>query len=122
MTSPSLRRRLAMVVTVVAALAAGGARAQPAPPPAQNPEAEARQHYRSGLAHYDLGEYQAALEEFKDAYRAVQDPPFLFNIAQCHRKLGQSAEALTFYRSYLRRAPDAPNRAEVERSEEHTSE
>jgi hypothetical protein len=46
---------------------------------------------------------------------AVQDPPFLFDIAQCHRKLGNNKEALGFYRSYLRVAPNASNRAEVQK-------
>lgn len=39
----------------------------------------------------------------------------LYNIAQCHQKLGHVDEALTFYKTYLRRAPDALNRSEVER-------
>ena len=39
---------------------------------------------------------------------------FLYNIAQCYRILNKNEEALSFYRSYLRRAPEAPNRAEVE--------
>jgi tetratricopeptide (TPR) repeat protein len=62
-----------------------------------------------------LTEYDQALAEFKEAYRVKPDATFLYNIAQCHRKLGQVDEALTFYRTYLRRAPDAPNRGEVER-------
>jgi Tetratricopeptide repeat len=40
-------------------------------------------------------------------------PAFLFNIAQCHRQLGNKQEAIKFYRSYLRKVPDAPNAEEV---------
>jgi tetratricopeptide (TPR) repeat protein len=76
---------------------------------------EAKASYEEGARHYDLAEYAEALDSFKDAYRAKTDPAFLFNIAQCLRKLERMEEAATFYRTYLRRAPEAPNRAEVER-------
>ena len=52
---------------------------------------------------------------FLEAYRLKPDPSFLFNIAQCHRKLGELNAALDFYRKYLRSLPNAPNRVEVER-------
>jgi tetratricopeptide (TPR) repeat protein len=77
--------------------------------------AEAKQHYAQGSRLFDLAEYEPALREFKEAYRVVGDPAFLFNIAQCHRKLGHTQDAITFYRTYLRRAPNASNRPEVER-------
>jgi tetratricopeptide (TPR) repeat protein len=77
--------------------------------------ARSREHNAAARIHYDLKEYEPALQEFKDAYRSVLDPVFLFNIAQCHWKLGHEREAVDFYRNYLRRAPNAPNRPEVER-------
>jgi hypothetical protein len=86
-----------------------------AAPPTLEEKAKAREHYQKGLTHYDIKEYSDALAEFKNAYRVVQDPAFLFNIAQCYRKLGQDIEALDYYRNYLRRFPNAPNHAEVER-------
>ena len=91
--------------------------ARPVTAAAPSPEEKtrAREHYQKGLTHYDIKEYSDALTEFKNAYRVVQDPAFLFNIAQCYRKLGQDIEALDYYRNYLRRFPTAPNRGEVER-------
>jgi tetratricopeptide (TPR) repeat protein len=86
-----------------------------AAPPTESRLAEAKQHYAAATKFYDLAEYENALREFKEAYRAVEDPAFLFNIAQCHRKLGNNPEAITFYRTYLRRAPHAANRTEVEK-------
>ena len=86
-----------------------------AAPPSPEEKTRAREHYQKGLTHYDIKEYSDALAEFKNAYRVVQDPAFLFNIAQCYRKLGQDVEALDYYRNYLRRFPTAPNRGEVER-------
>jgi hypothetical protein len=83
--------------------------------PTSQEATQAREHFKSAQVHYDLKEYSAALEEFKSSYRLVQDPVMLFNIAQCHYFLGQNEEALGFYRNFLRRSPDAPNRATVER-------
>ncbi|HEX7506805.1 MAG TPA: tetratricopeptide repeat protein [Polyangia bacterium] len=76
---------------------------------------DAKAHSNRGTSMYNLGRFSEALSEYEAAYLAVQDPPFLFNIAQCHRKMGKNKEALESYRSYLRVAPDAPNRAEVQR-------
>src|SRR4030095_7304029 len=88
--------------------------ASPGPPPTESQLADAKQRYAAASRLYDLAEYEGALAEFKEAYRAVGDPACLFNIAQCHRKLGHTQDAITFYKTYLRRAPNAANRAEVE--------
>ena len=76
---------------------------------------DARAHYEQAVAHYNLDEFAPALAEFREAYRLKPDPSFLFNIAQCHRKLGEIDAALDFYRKYLRNLPNAPNRADIER-------
>ena len=76
---------------------------------------QAKHFFVSGSKHFDLGEYSEALNDFKEGYRLKDDPVFLYNIAQCHRLLNQNTEALRAYKTYLRRAPDAANRAEVER-------
>ena len=91
-------------LTAVAALAATD----------DNTEA-ARRLYESATRHFDLTEYEAALNDFKEGFRHKDDPVFLYNIAQCYRLMNQNDEALKFYRNYLRRAPNAPNRDEVER-------
>src|SRR6476620_3168172 len=78
-------------------------------------KAAARQAYVEGSKFYDLNQYTEALEAFKRAYWNYEDPVILYNIAQCHRALKHKAEAIDFYRSYLRKAPDASNRAEVQR-------
>lgn len=70
-------------------------------------EEEARTFYYRGLEHFNLGEYEAAIDAFTRAYRAVQDPELLFNIAQSHRHLGgeaacrRAAELFTNYRRTL---------------------
>src|SRR4051812_24789005 len=75
----------------------------------------ARAAYTEGKRHYDLGEFAEALTAFKKAYLNYEEPVFIFNIAQCYRQLGQRAEAVRSYRSFLRNYPNAPNRATVER-------
>src|SRR5262249_8931733 len=40
-------------------------------------------------------------------------PELLFNIGQAYRLAGKPQEALAAYRGFLRRVPDAPQRAEV---------
>src|SRR5262245_16880839 len=78
-------------------------------------KARAKQFYESGTAHYNLGEIREALEDFKNAYRIIQEPVFLFNIAQCFRRLDDPAQAAEFYRAYRREAPSAVNREETDR-------
>jgi tetratricopeptide (TPR) repeat protein len=87
-------------------------------PPAKivlSAESQAKSHFNRGTSFYNIGRFPDALAEYEAAYLAVQDPPFLFDIAQCHRKIGNSKEALESYRTYLRVAPNAPNRAEVQK-------
>src|SRR4051794_4096008 len=84
------------------------------PAAAEDKEA-ARKAYSEGSRYYDLSQYADALEAFKRAYWNYEDPIFLFNIAQCHRLLDHKSEAISFYRSYLRKLPHARNRAEVQR-------
>ena len=76
--------------------------------------AEAKQHYMSGMAHFNLQEYAQAIAEFEAAYRLKPDPVFLYNLGQTYRLSNNAERALYFYKAYLRSAPDAPNRAEVE--------
>jgi tetratricopeptide (TPR) repeat protein len=82
-------------------------------PHADEPSAS-RRAFVSGMKHFDLGEFKEALSDFKDGYRAKEDPVFLFNIAQCYRAMSEQRDALRYYRLYLSRSPDAPNRNEVE--------
>src|SRR5690242_16110109 len=71
--------------------------------------------FESGLRQYNLGHFERALSDFESAYQTVPDPVFLFNVGQCNRMLGRTQEALLAYRAYLREAPKAPNREEVDR-------
>jgi hypothetical protein len=94
-------------VIVAVGLVSSTASGQPAD------RAAAREHYARADQHYRQGDFARALAEYKRALALRKDPAFVFNIAQCHRQLGQDQEALFYYRLYLVEAKDAPNRREV---------
>jgi tetratricopeptide (TPR) repeat protein len=78
------------------------------------PTDRAKALFAIGNRHYELAEYPQALETYRKAYRAKALPAFQFNIAQCHRKLGQHREAIQMYQAYLVGVPNADNKALVE--------
>jgi tetratricopeptide (TPR) repeat protein len=74
----------------------------------------AREHFEKGTRLYDLGQYGDAAKEYEAAYKAKDDPALLFNCGQAYRGAGEPEKAVGFFKSFLRKMPDAPNRAEVE--------
>ena len=101
----------ALVVVALVACVAPAARADSSGDALQ----EAKDHYDRGMAHYELGEFAAATDEFKLAYARSQAPGLLFNLGQACRLNKDYEQALHFYRAYLRVRPDAANREDVER-------
>lgn len=55
---------------------------------------DAKRAFVSGMKHFDLGEYDQALSDFKNGYRAKEDPVFLYNVAQCYRMMNQNRDAI----------------------------
>ena len=98
--SPMLRAIL------ISLLVAAGARADSA-------SDEARAAYDAGSSEYDLGHYREALLDFEKAFKLRHVPALLFNIAQCHRMMGEMKEAATVYKSFI--AKD-PNNARLEQA------
>ncbi len=80
-------------------------------PAAAGAEAEARLRLKSAQQAYDLAKFDEALQAYSDAYALDPRPPFLFNIAQCHRQLGNYERAAFFYRRYLDLSPKRPTNA-----------
>ncbi|QRO02944.1 tetratricopeptide repeat protein [Archangium violaceum] len=78
-------------------------------------EAQARARFAQGNLSYDLAEFNKALDAYSDAYRLMPLPGFLFNIAQCHRQLGNPERAAFFYRRYLTLSKGEPRNAELAR-------
>src|SRR5688572_26261239 len=67
----------------------------------------AKSSFDRGMQHYNMGEFDRALSEFKKAYGAQPHPELLFNIGQCYRNLGNVDEAIFFFERYLEEEPDA---------------
>jgi tetratricopeptide (TPR) repeat protein len=76
--------------------------------------AQAREHFNKGSKYFSLGKFDEAIKEYEAAYDLKDDPAFLYNIAQAYRLAGNAPKALFFYRSYLSRAPEAPNLKDVQ--------
>jgi tetratricopeptide (TPR) repeat protein len=76
---------------------------------------EAKEHYERARKLYDVGKYNEAIEEYQKVYLLADDPNMLFNIAQCYKLSDRPEEAVRFYRNFLRRSPNAPNRTLVEK-------
>jgi tetratricopeptide (TPR) repeat protein len=75
----------------------------------------ARHHYEIATSYLEHKLYEQAAHEFKAAYLANPDAMLLYNIAQAYRLAKQPNEALQYYKMYLAAAPDATDRAEVQR-------
>jgi len=106
-----LRRSLALVIATSVLL--------PLPASAQHKSdrersALARQAFDDGKKAYNVGEFEKAIDLWKQAYEYRDDPIFLYNIAQAYRQKGDPPKAIFFYRAYLRESPRAKNRADVE--------
>ena len=63
--------------------------------------ARAKALFHEAEQHFKLGEFKRALPLFKKAYKAKALPPFLFNIGQCHRHMGDCKMARFFFVQFL---------------------
>ncbi len=102
-----------IVAFVIGLVALAGAKAH-GQGPQQDTRSRAKALYTKGMAHYNVGKYLQACEEFEEGYLAKPDPAFLFNLGQCHRQLGRLDEAVRDYRAFIREQPNASNRIEIE--------
>lgn len=105
-----MRAGLVLGALVVAVAAAA---AQPAAPTPDD-RAAAKAAFARGTRHFNVAEYDDAIAAFKESYKRVPAPLLLYNIAQAYRQKHDCVEAARFYRSYLREAPTAKDRARVE--------
>jgi hypothetical protein len=87
---------------------------RPMPASAQSSRS-AKAQADKGAREYNLGHFPEAISAFEKAYEIDPAPILLFNIAQAHRQSGDNERAIFFYRRYLEQAPNASNRADVEK-------
>lgn len=119
---PRIRARVVrlgiLVVGVVGLGPLGGAAPGPLVAQAQGQNAghaEARQHFEAGVRYYEGGDFPHAVEEFLAAYRLAPSPELSYNVARAYERMGEGAEAIRYYRTYLDDPSAQENRAEVER-------
>ena len=105
--------RMPVALALVAASVAIAA-AQPSAPSAEQ-RAVARAHYEKAVNHFNAGEYAAAADEFLAVHAAVAQPALLYNAAQAYRLGGDGPKALENYRAFLKEAPEAKQRPDVEK-------
>jgi tetratricopeptide (TPR) repeat protein len=70
--------------------------------------------FEKGVAAYSTGRYYEAIEIFTETDRLYPNPQIVFNIAKAYDQLGSKSGSLSYYRDYLRRSPEATDRAPIE--------
>jgi tetratricopeptide (TPR) repeat protein len=66
---------------------------------------KAKAHNAIAKKLFDLGLFAKAAKEYQLAYKAKPIPAFLFNLAQCYKRMGKAEQlerAIFFFRSYLK--------------------
>jgi tetratricopeptide (TPR) repeat protein len=102
----TLAARLTYLFALVVLLAAGA--------PARADDAgDAKVHYQKATAHYAVGEYADAANEYEAAFKLKQDPALLYNAAQSHRLAGDNQKALLLYRNLVKLYPATKFAAEA---------
>lgn len=81
---------------------------------AENTE-EAKQFFQIGVELYQAGQFEAASRNFALSYAFLPFPELVYNLALCHKAMGQQEEALRFLNEFLDTEPDQAARAEAEK-------
>ena len=76
---------------------------------------QAESAYQAGVSAFGEKDFKGALKLFDHAFKLDPSPVLLYNIARCHEEMGTLEPAIRNFELYLARAPDAPDRAAVER-------
>jgi len=112
----TVRIRAWILAAAVASIGVGaGSRAMAQTRPDAATRTRARENFQSGVAAYQRGDYQVALEAFSTAYRLAPHPMVRANIANCYAQLHRPIEAVEWFEHFLAEATGAPEtqRAEV---------
>jgi tetratricopeptide (TPR) repeat protein len=96
MTCSALSRRAAALLLALA-LAVGAHGAEPT----KAAQDEAKPIFAEAQQAYQLGKFEDAIARYEKVYQLTNHPSLLFNLAQCHRQLGNFERAAFFYERYL---------------------
>jgi len=106
----------AILFVLVASAFSAALTSLPAPARADDEQTEqARKHYQKGKQFFDLGQWDDAIAEYREAYKLRSDSAFLFNLAQAYRRKGDLQPALDLYKNYLIANPNSPMRGDIEK-------
>jgi tetratricopeptide (TPR) repeat protein len=94
---------------------ASAAASAPSSAPAGDIRTQAAALYREGAGLFKEGRFREAGERFQAAYNLDPSPILLYNLARAAEELGDATTAISHYKAYLARYPQADDRAEVER-------
>jgi tetratricopeptide (TPR) repeat protein len=92
---------------LAALLALGGS-------PQRTPTPDELRLFDEGTHALAAGDARAAEKAWRAGYEIAHDPAFLVHLGEAEEKAGQTAEAIDSYRRYLREAPDASDRPDIE--------
>jgi tetratricopeptide (TPR) repeat protein len=84
---------------------------------ADEAEARAREHNAVAKKLFNLGMFPQAAEEYLKAYKAKPEHAYLFNLAQCYKRMTTEdnlKKAIFYFRSYLQNEPRTPFRDKIE--------
>jgi tetratricopeptide (TPR) repeat protein len=103
--APALSMVLALVVLSLSSVAL-------ADEPSEDNKARARELLQQGDVAYRLQHLEQALARYQEAYKLVEHPAVLFNVAQALRQLKHTDKALFYYKLFITdwqsRFPDKP--------------
>ncbi len=105
-----MRRAILLCIALLAPPISAAAQAEVDPDHLET----ARAAFEAGRTAYEAGEFEVALEHFREAHRLTGSPEILYNIATCADRLRRDEVALEAYRGYLAQSQSTPDRAQVQ--------
>ncbi|HEY3450735.1 MAG TPA: tetratricopeptide repeat protein [Myxococcales bacterium] len=80
--------------------------------PSKKDVAAAKAAFGKGKKDFEAGRFKEAIDKYEKAYALTSMPAILFNIGQCHKKLGNWEKAVDYFQRFLAEAPrPIPNEA-----------
>jgi tetratricopeptide (TPR) repeat protein len=106
---------LAIAATAAAAPSSSSAPAARRKPPTDKYAPESIEPFVEGVLADKAGNLSVALRRYQDSNRLSEQANTHYNIADVQRRMERWKQAIESYRKYLALAPNAPDRAEIER-------
>jgi hypothetical protein len=82
--------------------------------PLREPSLDEVHFFAEGMRLYNAGDAAGAERAWRAGYDIAHDPAFLVHVGEAEEKEGRPGAAAETYRRYLREAPDAADRTEIE--------